>query len=97
MADLKIDPEAVNRYIAEQITESAIGESLKKAIDEQVKTISRSYDNPLRVLVASELQRLAREYLQEPEVQAQLRAVIESKMTPKVLEEIVDGIRVKSY
>jgi hypothetical protein len=47
--------------------------------------------------VASELQRHAREYLQTPDVQVRLRAVVEEKMTDKVLEEIVSGLQVKSY
>lgn len=97
MADLQIDPEAINRYMAERIAESALGEALKKAIDQQVKEVSSSYNNPLKHVVALELQNLARQYLQTPEVQARLRAVIVEKMTDNVLEEIVSNLSVKSY
>lgn len=98
MADLQIDPEAINRYVAEQIIESAIGEQLRAVIDDQIKKHSSSYyDNPMKHVVAAALQQEAREYLATPEIKARLRAKVEEGLTDELIDTLITQIGQKVY
>lgn len=95
--EIKIDPESINRYVAEKIAESALGETLKKAIDEQITAISKSYDNPMKPAVNAALQNACREYLDTPEIKARLRKAVEDKLTDELISTLIDQLGRKVY
>jgi len=55
--EIKVDlnPEQINKTIADAIAKSAIGEELNRIIKEQVKKLSSSYDNPIEKVVHQEI------------------------------------------
>lgn len=91
---LAIDPETINRYVAERIVESSIGETLKKAIDEEIQKFARGYDNPMKGIVQSEAAKIAREYLETEEIQAIIKAGVVERMTPEVIEAIISEVKI---
>jgi hypothetical protein len=92
MTDLGIDPETINRYVAKQIAESAIGDALKESIDAEVKRLKDSYNNPMKPVVASAIAAVAREYLDTPEVKERLRKTVEESLTDEVVSNLISRI-----
>lgn len=87
---ITLDPEAINRYVAAQIAESALGDALKAAVDKEVAELSKSYNNPfeqvIRTHVITEIQRLIRE-----EHAPAIAEILKAKMTPEVVERIANA------
>lgn len=94
MSEFSIDPDAINRFVSEKIIESSIGDALRTTIDNEVKKLSSSYDNPMKNVVTMKLQEVAREYLETPEVKERLRKVVEEKLTDDVLNGFVQNISI---
>lgn len=99
MSEISIDPEAINRYVAEQIAKSAIGEALRKAIDEELKKFTSvsymSSQNPIRTVVSVELNRICREVLEQPEYQQQIKDEIVKLITPDFISKLAENITIK--
>jgi hypothetical protein len=56
--ELEVSPEAINKYMADRIIESAIGAELQKVIKEAVDKITTGYDSPIKKLVDQHVQQL---------------------------------------
>jgi citrate lyase gamma subunit len=88
--DIKVDikPEDVNKAVAEAILNSSIGEQLRKAINEEVAKIGRSYENPfapiIRQLIAAEVRNLI-----DTQYREQIRAVVTEKVTEEFTNELL--------
>lgn len=80
-------PDDINRQITESIAASAIGEQLKKIVDEQVQALGRSYDNPMKGVVdnfiRSEIASLLSSEFREP---------IREKIRERLTDERVDKL-----
>lgn len=85
---IEISPDQINEYIAQSILSSAVGKSLKIAIDEEVKRLGQSYDNPYKRHVEAEVIRLIKELI-ETEFKEQIRQAIREKITDEFLNEIL--------
>jgi hemerythrin-like domain-containing protein len=85
---VQIDSEAVNRYLADKILESAIGEELKKQVDQAVKDMS-AYGSPLKNLIAQHIQNEIIKLLQT-EYSEQIAAVVREKVTAEFTAELLD-------
>lgn len=83
-----IDPDAVNRYVADRILESAIGDALKKEIDKAVEGL-RSYNSPFKNLVASHIEREIARLLQE-QYADQIAQVVREKVTEQFTADLID-------
>ncbi|MDP8950117.1 MAG: hypothetical protein M3N00_07730 [Actinomycetota bacterium] len=51
--NVNIDPEEVNKAIADAIIQSAIGKKLERVINQEVEKLSRSYNNPIEAGAAA--------------------------------------------
>lgn len=92
MSELRIDPDEITRYISQQIAQSALGEKLKQAIDEEVEKLKYGRSSEIfKPLVADYIQKAAREYLDTPEVQAHIAQKVNSELTAETIEEMVTG------
>lgn len=94
--DLNISPDDINQYLANTIIQSAIGTTLKATIEEQVKTMGRSYDNPYKKHVEAEIIRLTRELI-EAEFQEQIKEQIRQKLTDEFIESVINALWDKFY
>ena len=63
--ELKIDPEAVNKLVADAVLNSAIGEAVKKAVEKEIANLNRGYDNPLESVVRNHVAEIVRTVLRE--------------------------------
>lgn len=98
MSDFNIDPEAINKYVADQIIASALGDKLREAINEEIKRLGGyGMDNPLKSHVQMTFSDMARDYLKTPEMQEIIKNKIKDKLTAEAVGEIIGNIKLGSY
>lgn len=86
-------PEEINRQITEAVAKSAIGDQLRKVVDEEVKRISgHTYDNPLRKVVQDEIMRTVVEILRAEPFATQIRDLVKAAVTTSMTQEVVNKV-----
>lgn len=85
--ELGIDPQAINRYIAERVLESALGERLRETVDEALKGLSRFGNDPLKSAVQSQVTRIVAEIV-EQEHKPRIAAIVREQLTDEVISSI---------
>lgn len=88
---LDITPEAVNQFVANAILKSALGDAVKKSVDEAVAKLGRSWDNPIDTVVKGEISRLVTEVIRETYAES-LKAQVTEKLAGKITDEVVGNI-----
>lgn len=89
--NVNIDPEQVNRAVADAIIKSAIGEQLDKTIKEEVDRLSRSYDNPVQKVVQAEIRDAITKTVHEQYAE-KIKAMVAEKVTEQFTEELFDKL-----
>ena len=89
--ELKIEPEAVNKLVADAVLNSAIGESVKKAIEKEVANLTRSYDNPLESVIRNHVAEIARTVLREEHGEF-IKERIKEALAAKLSDEFIDSV-----
>lgn len=89
--ELKIDPGAVNKLVADAVLNSAIGEAVKRAIEKEIANLSRGYDNPLESVVRNHVAEIARSVLLEEHGEA-IRAKLSVALAAKLSDEFIDRV-----
>ncbi len=85
--NVNIDPEQVNKAVAEAIIQSIIGEQPERVIKEQVQRVSRSYDNPIEGVVKAEIRDAITNIVQR-DYSEQIRAMVAEKMAGQFTEDL---------
>lgn len=86
--DFQLDADQVNQFLSTAILNSRIGEVVTAAIDEQIKELSRSYNNPFQAVIRQEIDRLIRDVLQA-EHAAYLRAQVQAHLTEAAIDKVL--------
>lgn len=90
--NVNLEPEQINKAVADAIIKSAIGVELDKVIKAQVQSISTSYDSPIKNVVAREIQKAV-----EDVVRAQYGDFIKSKVAEMVTEQFTEDLFKKMW
>lgn len=87
--DVKIEltPEQINTTICEAIAKSAIGDQLQIVINEEVKKLSKSYDNPFKQIVQGHINAAIQEIVKE-QYADQIKDLVREKVTYGFTEEL---------
>ena len=87
--EVKVDlsPEQINQTIVEALAKSAIGIELDRIIQEQVKRISSSYQNPIEPIVSRYIADAIQKSIQE-KYGAQITDWVTEKVTEKFSEQL---------
>ena len=96
MADIKVElsGEDINKAIAEAIVKSVLGDTIVKMVNEYVKSISTSYDNPVKKVIEAETKTIISKLLVahiptiEAEVAKQMTSDVVSRVTANALDKI---------
>lgn len=91
--ELKIDPEAVNKLVADAVLNSAIGEAVKKAVEKEIVNLTRSYDNPIEAVVRAHVGEIARAVLREEHgeaIKARLSAALAAKLSDDFIGRVCE-------
>ena len=93
---LNIDPESINRYVADAIIASTIGDAVKAQIEEAIKSLTASYDNPLKKIIHQQVSQMANEAV-KGQYADQIKAAIAAAMTEHTTEKLVSAIVMKAF
>jgi hypothetical protein len=87
--EVKVDlsPEQINKTIVEAIAKSAIGVELDRIVNEQVKKLSTSYQNPLEPIVSRYISDAVQKCVQE-KYGVQITAWVSEKVTEQFTEDL---------
>ena len=94
--NLNIEPEQINKAIAEAVTKSAIGVELNRVINEKVAQLSRSYDNPIKAVVDGLVNEAVRKAVSE-NYSEQIKKYVAEKMSESFMQEIIDKLWMTWY
>lgn len=86
--NVDITPEEINRAVADAVIKSAIGESLQKAIEGEVKKLSQSYHNPITAVVQEMILKILRETI-DTEFRDRIREQVRQKIEEKFVDDLI--------
>lgn len=91
MSDIKIElkGEDINAAIAEAITKSVLGDTIVRMVNEYVKGISTSYDNPVKKVIEAEVRALIVKLVdaRRPEIEAS----VSQQLTTAAVERVISA------
>lgn len=88
---LEIKPDDINRFVADAIVKSALGDAVRKQIDAALANLNSSWDNPLKKMIETEVAQIVARTIRETYGE-QLKARIADKVAEQVADEIIDKI-----
>lgn len=92
MADelpISIDPDAINKYVADRIIESALGERLQETVSKAIDAFGSYGNDPLKSAVTAEINNQIM-VLIKTEFAPQIQAAVREKMTDDYINKLVD-------
>jgi len=87
--ELNLDADAINKFVTDAILKSALGEKIKKSVDEVLKDFEYSYKNPVRELITDMIRIQIKGYMETPEVSAKIKEHIANKFTSEFIDEVL--------
>ncbi len=93
--NIEINPEDINKQIVEAVAKSAIGDSLTQIINEEVKKLSTSYQNPFTNIVSQHIKDLANKIIREnyrDQIEEQLKKILAEKITDEFIDTLWDKL-----
>lgn len=95
--NVNIDPEQINKMVADAVLESALGDAVKKVINEQVKKLSSSYNNPLESVVQQHIVNMIRDTLvteYADDFKSKVHKAVADKMNDDFVGKVIEaGLR----
>lgn len=85
---VNIDAEAINKQITEAVAKSAIGKEIKRVIEEKVKELSTSYNNPLTRVVGLEIEKMLRQLIEEEYI-GKIKELVSKQMSDEFVKDIL--------
>ena len=89
MADIKVElnGDDVNRAIADAIVKSTLGEVLTKMVNDYVRGLTTSYDNPVKKLIENEVKVIIVGMVHER--MPQIREAVATQLTAELTDKFV--------
>lgn len=88
--EVAVDPESINKYLAEQIMQSALGERLKEAVDSALESFGRYGSDPLKSAVQDEIRKQIFRVVSEDHAE-RIREAVRAALTDEELGKLVTG------
>ena len=97
--EIKVDPEAINKYMAEKLIESTIGSQLKVAITQELERHTKGYGDNLTRSAVNRFIGDQIEAMLSTEFQEAIKAAIRKQITGVKIDELaakfVDNLDIK--
>lgn len=90
--NVNLDPEQVNKTVAEAIINSAIGKAIKAAIEKHLEAFTRTWDNPVEPVIKEQIYGIVRDLIDK-----QYRPQIEEKVKSLITDEMIEGTFTKLW
>jgi len=93
---LDIKSDDINRYVADAIIKSAIGDAVKEQVGKAIDKLKVSYDNPLEKIIQAEVARIVSQMIQD-EYKDAIKAKVVEIATEKTTDALVGAIVGKAF
>lgn len=88
---INIEPDQINKFVADSIIQSTLGVQLQKIIKDKVDEYSRQWDNPLKKAVEYEIERVIAIVLRD-EYGDQIRSHIKDLLAKMITDEFCNNL-----
>lgn len=85
---VSVDPDAINKYIAERIIESALGERLHQTVEDALKALGSYGNDPMKSAVTAQVQQAIRDMV-ATDFADTIRERVRALMTDEFLDDLV--------
>lgn len=92
--ELNVDPNDVNKLVADAVLKSAIGEAVKKAVEKEIINLNLSWDNPLEEVVRRHVSEIVWDVLQKehaPAIRERITQVLAAKLSQQFIERVCEA------
>lgn len=87
--EITIKPDDIDQYVRTAILESTVGRDIKEGLERALKSIFSGYGNPIQDIMKRELERIVKDYLEQPDIKPKIYEAIAKAITPEAIETIV--------
>lgn len=89
---LDIDPEDINKHVVQAIVDSSIGVQIKRVIEDKIKELDSSWNNPIKLVVEQQIREIAYDVLIKD-----YREVMEDMIRKQITDEVVSNLMTKAW
>ncbi|MEJ1404715.1 MAG: hypothetical protein RPU73_12740 [Candidatus Sedimenticola sp. (ex Thyasira tokunagai)] len=89
--NVNIDPEQINKLVAEAVLNSAIGEQVKAQVQKNVDELGKSYNNPIDAVIKKHINDLILQCLMAEHAEL-LKAKVHEALSGKITDEFVNKV-----
>jgi len=92
--NINIDPEQINKMVAEAVLNSAIGEQVKKQVQKNVDELGKSYQNPIDAVIKKHVNDLILKCLISEHadlLKSKIHESVSGKMTDEFINKVMDA------
>lgn len=89
--EIKVDYEQINKYMADKLIESSIGEALKDVIDKEIKNLTSSYNNPVEPVVKNHIRNAVSNFIGD-EYREKIQGIVREKLTDEFVQDLIDRL-----
>lgn len=91
--ELKINPEDVNKLVADAVLNSAIGEAIKKSIVKEMGNLNRTFDNPIDTVIRNHVSEITRNILiaeYGETIREKMKVILSEKLSDEFISRVCD-------
>lgn len=89
--NVNINPEDINKLVADAVLQSTIGVQVRKIVEDKVKELAQRYDNPIQKVVEYEISNIIRQVLIEKHSD-EMKKKIEEELSKQMSSEFVTKV-----
>jgi hypothetical protein len=89
--EVNITPEQINEAVGQAIVDSAIGQSMKKLLEEKVKELGNPYSGLLPKVLEQEVALVLREMIREEPYATMIREKVKEKLTDEIVYKVTNA------
>lgn len=89
--NINIDPEQINKLVAESVLNSAIGEQVKAQVQKNVDELGKSYNNPIDAVIKRHINDLIIQCLMA-EYSEFLKSKVHDALSGKITDDFVNKV-----
>ncbi len=88
--DINVTPEQINKFIADKILQSSLGNTLEQRIKEVVSKLSQSWDNPYDQVIKSHINESIKQVIEE-NYSSFIKEEVKNRLTDEMLQKYVNN------
>lgn len=92
--NINIDPEQINKMVAEAVLDSAIGEQVRAQVKKSVAGLGAGYNNPIEGVINQHIRSLINQVLVDDyadDLKTKVHEAVSGKITDEFISEVIEA------